>query len=119
MTAETIRLIEAELRAAYPATTAATEGSLRLIRLPEVHFSSGCRPATGSALVVLDPNAPKPDMYLSEVPALPSGNRVSVGTVTVAGQSWQTFSFNVTWEEGRHTAIQFLEGKLARLRRGS
>lgn len=119
MREETIRLAEQELKAAYPEATAATDGSRRLIRLPEVHFPSGCRPAIGTALVILDPNAPKPDVYLSEVPVLHSGNRVSIGNVMVAGQSWQTFSFNVIWEEGRHTAIQFLEGKLARLRRGS
>jgi hypothetical protein len=119
VTAETIRLIEAELRAAYPAATATTDGNRRLLRLPEILFPRGCRPDTGSALVVLDPNALKPELYLSEVPVLPSGNRVSVGTVTIGGQSWQTFSYNVGWEEGRHSAIQFLEGKLARLRRGT
>ena len=119
MTTETIRLMEEELKAAYPAATATTEGGRKLIRLPEVDFPSGCKPERGAALIVLDPNAPKPDMFLNEVPVLPSGNRVSAGVVTVAGQSWQTFSFNVTWEEGWHTAIQFVEEKLARLRRGS
>lgn len=119
MTRETITIVEEELKAAYPTATAATDGSRRLIRLPEVHFPAGCEPEAGGALIVLDPAAPKPEMYLTEVPVLPSGNRVSIGTVTVAGQSWQTFSFNVTWEEGRHTAIQFVEAKLARLHRGS
>src|SRR5215472_15689852 len=114
MTRETIELVEKELKAAYPAATAATNGNRRLIRLPEVPYPSGCRPATGTALVVLDPNSPKPELYLNEVPVLPSGSRVSIGSVMVAGESWQTFSFNVIWEEGRHTGIQFVESKLAR-----
>lgn len=119
MTAGTIQLIEEELRAAYPEATAATDAGRRLIRLPEVHFPAGCKPEIAAALMVLDPNAPKPDLYLNVVPVLRSGNQVSTGTVTLAGQTWQTFSFNVAWDEGRHTAIQFIEGKLARLRRGS
>jgi hypothetical protein len=116
---ETIQLHEEELRASYPNAVAATDGGRRLIQLPQVHFPAGCKPETGSALIVLDPATPKPDLYLTQVPTLPSGNQVSIGTVTLAGQTWQTFSFNVTWEEGKHTAIQFVEGKLARLRRGS
>jgi hypothetical protein len=119
MTGETIRLVEEELKAAYPEASATTDGNRRLIKLPEVHYPLGCRPATGTVLVVLDPSAPKPEVYLSEAPVLPSGSRVSIGNVTIAGQSWQTFSFNAAWEEERHTAIQFLEGKLARFRRGS
>jgi len=119
VTLETIRIIEEELKAAYPTAIAALDGNRRLVELLEVDFPRGCRPGTGSALIVLDPNSPKPGVYLREVPALPSGNRVSAGTVLVAGQSWQTFSFNVAWEEGKHTAVQFLEAKLARLRRGA
>jgi len=119
VTTETIELLEAELRASYPAAIAATDAGRRLIQLPQIHFPAGCNPETGSALVILDPTTPKPDLYLTKVPTLPSGNQVSIGTLTLAGQTWQSFSFNVTWEEGKHTAIQFVEGKLARLRRGS
>jgi hypothetical protein len=119
MTPETIQRLEEEIAAAYPDGTSTTDGGRRLIRLPKVHFPIGCKPEAGVALVVLDPNAPKPDLHLAEVPALPSGNRVSVGTIAVAGQTWQTFSFNLNWDEGGHTGLQFVEGKLARLRRGS
>ena len=119
MTTETIQLLEEELRTSYPKAVATTDGGRRLIQLPQVHFPAGCNPETGGALIVLDPAAPKPELHLVQVPTLPSGNQVSIGTVTLAGQTWQTFSFNVIWEEGRHTAIQFVEGKLARLRRAS
>lgn len=119
MTPETIQRLEGEIKTAYPDGTSATDAGRRLIRLPEVQFPAGCKPEGGAALVVLDPNAPKPELYLAEVPALPSGNRVSIGTIVVAGQTWQTFSFNLNWDDAAHTALQFIEGKLARLRRGS
>jgi len=117
MTLETIQLLEQELRATYPSAVTALDGGRRLVSLPEVDFPKGCRPSMGGALVVLDPNAAKPEMYLSQVPVLPSGGSVSVGTVSIGGQAWQTFSFNVAWEEGKHNAIQYVEAKLARLRR--
>ncbi len=119
MTAETIQRLEEEITAAYSDTTSTTDAGRRLIRLPKVNFPVGCKPEAGVALIVLDPTASKPDLYLAEVPSLPSGNRVSVGTVAVAGQTWQTFSFNLNWDEGGHTGVQFVEGKLARLRRAS
>jgi hypothetical protein len=119
MTAETIQRLEEEITAAYPDTKSTTDAGRRLIRLPKVDFPLGCKPEAGVALIVLDPNAPKPDLYLAEIPSLPSGTRVSVGTVTVAGETWQTFSFNLNWNEGGHTGVQFVEGKLARLRRAS
>jgi hypothetical protein len=119
MTAETIQRLEQEITAAYSDTTSTTDAGRRLIQIPKVNFPVGCKPEVGVALIVLDPTAPKPDLYLVEVPSLPSGNRVSVGTVAVAGQTWQTFSFNLNWDEGGHTGVQFVEGKLARLRRAS
>jgi hypothetical protein len=119
MTTDTIQRLEQELLAAYSAAVLATDGSRRLIRLPEVHCPEGCNPATVEALVLLDANAAKPELYLREVPTLTSGVRPNIGTVTVAGSTWQTFSFNLLWDENTHTAIQFLEGKLARFRRAS
>jgi hypothetical protein len=118
MTPETIQRLEEELAIAYSGVSAATDGSRRLLRLP-VQFPDGCRPATTEAIIALDPSATQPQLHLLEVPALPNGTRPNVGTTTVAGQSWQTFSFNVLWDEGRHTAVQFVEAKLARFRRAA
>lgn len=118
MTQETIDRLVTELKAAFLGAKTAQEGTQTLVRLPSVSFPKGCQPATSEALVVLDPQA-APQLYLKVIPTRSDGGAPrSTGTTTVAGESWCTFSFNVQWDENRHSAVQFVFGRLRRFALG-
>lgn len=114
MTQETIVRLVSELKVAFPGARTAGDGAQTLVRLPSVPFPRGCQPAASEALVVLDPQA-APQLHLKVIPSRPDGGRPrSTGTTTVAGESWCTFSFNMQWDESRHSAEQFVHGRLRR-----
>ncbi len=114
MTAEMIEKLEAELKEQYPGATSARDGARTLVKLPKVYLPPGCKPEATESLVALDPGAPKPELFIRSWPTLPNGAQPSSSAVTVAGESWFTYSFNVRWDEQRHTALQFVEGKFRR-----
>jgi len=115
MTSDAISRVRAELLAEYDGASEATEGQVVFIRLPKVFFPDGCKPATTSALVVLDPNQSAPKLLIRAAPQLPNGVAPkSVGPEGAAGEGWFTFSFNQPWDENTHTAVQFVEGRLRR-----
>ncbi len=114
LTAENIRRLASELKVFYTGAAVAEDGGRTWVKLPKVHFPSGRNPETTSALVELDPGQPQPQFFLRDVPALPTGQRPNVSPVTLAGESWFTYSFNLRWDENQHTAVQFVEGKLRR-----
>ena len=106
--------LEEELKASYDGAASTQDGNRRLVRLP-VTLPSGCRPKTALALVVLDPRADKPEIYLSTVPTLPSGARPAMGEVVIVGETWNSFSYALrNWEAATHTGEQFVQGKLRR-----
>lgn len=114
MTQESIERLVAELKAVFPDARSAREGTQTLVRLPSVSFPKGCRPAASEALVVLDPQAP-PQLHLKVIPTRSDGGTPrSTGTTTIAGESWCTFSFNLQWDENRHSGEQFVLGRLRR-----
>jgi len=115
MTQETIARLRAELVAAYENATEAVEGQVVLVRLPRVFFPRGCSPAETTGLVVLDPNQSTPKLLVKAAPTLPNGiGPRNVSPEGAAGEGWFTFSFSQPWDENRHTAIQFVEGRLQR-----
>lgn len=117
MTSETIDRLAAELKVAFPGARTARDGTQTLVRFPSVPFPEGCRPAESEALMVLDPQA-APQLYLKVIPTRSDGGTPrSTGTTTVAGESWCTFSFNVQWDENRHSGAQFVYARLQRFAR--
>ena len=112
MTAETIELLAAELKENYSDAMSAKDGTLTLVRLPEVRFSQACQPASTEALVVFDPAKAKPDFYLRVIPSI-RGAQPQHGTAMVGGDNWCSYSYNLQWTE-EHTAVQFVEGMLRR-----
>jgi hypothetical protein len=112
MTAETIEGLKTELKASYPGALVAQNGSVTLVRLPEVIFPSSCNPRSTPAMVGLDPGKPKPDFYLKAIPSV-RGAQPQYGTATVGGESWCTFSYNLKWDESS-SAVQFVQGMLRR-----
>ena len=115
MTLQTISRIAEELSQEYRGTATAKEGSATLVRLSKIMFPDGCQPAATEALVLLDTNRDKPLLLLKALPTLKNGTKPrSTGTATAAGESWTTFSFNQPWNEGLHSGLQFVEGRLRR-----
>jgi len=115
MQPHTVERLDAELRHAYVGATSTSDTGRRLIKLPAVHFPAGCRPDTARALVVIDPASNMPELYLSDVPVLPSGIKPSTGQVVIAGETWNTYSFALrNWEADKNTGEQFVQGKLRR-----
>lgn len=108
------RIVE-ELAAGYDDAARTDEGQKTMVRLPRIIFPDGCNPNETSALVVLDEQQPVPQLFIKQVPTLPNGGPPrSVSVVSIAGETWNTFSFNQPWDENTHTAIQFVEGRLRR-----
>jgi hypothetical protein len=115
MKPQTVERLESELAQAYTGTTSASDAARRLVKLPEIHFPAGCRPSIARALVVIDPASDKPELYLSDIPILASGNRPATGQLVIAGETWNSFSFALrNWDPDTNTAEQFVEGKLRR-----
>lgn len=112
MTPETIERLAAELKESYRGVASAKDGTLTLVRLPEVHFPPGCEPAATEALVAFDPAKGKPDFYIKVVPSI-RGAQPQGGTAVVGGDNWCTYSYNLRWTED-HTGVQFVEGMLRR-----
>ncbi len=114
MTQEIVDRLAAELKAAFPDAKVARDGTQTLVRIPSVSFPNGCQPTASEALVVLDPQA-APQLYLKVIPTRSDGGIPrSTGTTAVAGESWCTFSFNLQWDENRHSGEQFVLGRLQR-----
>jgi len=112
MTPETIQRLATELKENYRGAMEARDGSMTLVRIPEVHFPQACQPASTEALVVLDPAKAKPDFYVKVIPSV-RGAQAQHGTAVVGGDNWCTYSFNLQWNE-EHTAVQFVGGMLRR-----
>ncbi len=105
-----------EVAQAYANATSTTEANKTYLRLPKVNFPLGCSPSETAALVVLE-NGQPPQLLIKALPKLPNGKEPrSCSATTVAGDSWYTFSFTFKqpWDEDRHTAVQFIEGRLRR-----
>lgn len=108
------RLVE-ELADGYDSATRTDEGQKIMVKLPRVFLPDGCHPGETTVLILLDERQPTPQLFIKQVPTLPNGiTPRSVSAVPVAGESWNTFSFNQPWDENVHTAIQFVEGRLRR-----
>jgi hypothetical protein len=115
MTADTIARLVDELTRNYSGASSTVEGSVTLVKLPSVFFPNGCRPDHSPALVLLDPQQPAPRLLLKQLPSLKNGcTPRSVGSETIAGEGWFSFSYNQPWNEISHTALQFVEGGLRR-----
>src|SRR5690349_16140229 len=117
MNAASIETFVQELREAFLGAKVALDGTRTLVRLPTVAFPSGCKPETTEALVVLADGA-DPELYVKVIPKRPDGGTPrSTGTVPVGSETWCTFSFKVQWDGSRHSAVQFVMGRLARFAR--
>jgi hypothetical protein len=112
MTEAAIERLTSELKENYRGALSARDGTLTLVRLPEVHFPAGCQPGSTEALVAFDPAKAKPDFYIKVIPSM-RGAQPQHGTAVVGGDNWCTFSYNLSWTED-HTAVQFVEGMLRR-----
>ncbi|SRR5713101_353299 len=118
MTEDNIGRLVSELQEAYPGATVAREGRTVMVKLKQVHFPHGCLPESTEALVLLDPAQPKPRILVRHKPRTPGGmDPRNVNSESAASESWFGFSYNVPWEEGRHTAVQFVASAMRRFAR--
>src|SRR6267378_3289086 len=115
MTPETINRCVTELRRGYPGAERADEGYVALVRLPLINFPLGCQPLSTRGIVILDPGQPKPRLLIEDRPKTPGGATPrNVNLEMAGGEAWFCFSFNVPWDENRHSALQFVESALRR-----
>jgi hypothetical protein len=115
MTAESISRFASELERTSVGVLRTEDAGRTLLRVKGARFPTGCIPGSTDALVVLDPAQPKPRLLVKDKPRTPKGMEPrNVNPETVAGESWFCFSYNVAWDEGRHTAMQFVEGAIRR-----
>jgi len=79
----------------------AQDGNRTLVKIASVELYPSCRPQETPMLLVLDPNQPKPLVYVQPGQLLANG-RVprNSSTVLVGGEPWMQFSFNIPWADG-------------------
>jgi hypothetical protein len=115
MSPETITRCAQELLEKYAGSQSALDGGRVLVRLPVVHLPEGCVPPSTEALIILDPAQAKPRLLVRDKPRTPTGAHPrNVSPETAGGEAWHSFSYNVAWQEGKHTAVQFVESALRR-----
>lgn len=115
MKAENRRRFLDELASAYRDAVSTVEGTRTLVKTSGVGLPKGCAPPQTAVLVVIEDAQAAPQLYLKQLPKLPNGRDPrSTSPVQFGGETWYTFSFNQPWDEDRHTALQFVEGRLRR-----
>lgn len=118
MSPETINRCITEILEAYPGSRQAREGNSIFVRLARVYLPEGCLPACTEALVILEPSRPKPRLLVRDKPTTPTGRQPrNVSPEMAGGETWHAFSYNVAWQENKHTAVQFIESALRRFAR--
>ena len=115
MSPESIIRFVSEIQESFPACLRTEDAGRTLIRLQNVSFPAGCAPAATEALAVLEPGQPKPRLLVKHKPKTPRGMVPrNVNAEAIGGESWFSFSYNIAWDEARHTAQQFVEGAMGR-----
>jgi hypothetical protein len=99
----------------YNSVKLATNGPLTYARIDSVSLPGGCSPDLTPVLLVLRPGQPKPEIYVKPGIKLANGRDPrSVSVVTIEGESWLQFSYNLIWDPNQHSLVQFIEGALRR-----
>jgi hypothetical protein len=79
----------------------ATEGQRTLVVVGAVELPMGCRPPTTEILLLLDPAQAKPLHYVRPGQTLSNGQLPkNPTTTTIGGESWMTFSWDFSYQEG-------------------
>ena len=114
LTEQLIERLVGEMRERFPDAAVAKDAARTLVRLPALALPPGCEPEVTDVLVALAPGA-APELFIRQIPRRPGGVVPrSTGTTVIAGESWCTFSFNLQWDPNRHSAEQFVQGRLRR-----
>lgn len=111
---QTVERCVAELREIYEVSVS-VEGGNTFVKIKEAYFPQGCSPPKTEALVILDQAQPKPRLLVRHKPTTPKGvTPRNVSPEMAVGEAWFGFSYNVVWDEGKHSATQFVESALRR-----
>jgi hypothetical protein len=94
--------ITAQLASVYgEAIKVGQEGQRRLVQIAQVELYPGCQPPQTTMLIVLDPNHPKPQVFVTPGQRLANGRLPKNNSnILIAGQTWMQFSFNIPWSDG-------------------
>lgn len=115
MTTEVFACDLEEVKEQYSSVKVATNGSLTYVRLDSVSLPKGCTPESTPVLLVIRPGQAKPEIYVKPGIKLGNGREPrSVSTVTIEGESWLQFSYQLNWDSNQHSLVQFIEGALRR-----
>lgn len=78
----------------------AAEAGRTLVRIDAIDMPPGCKPETSPLMLVFDPSQPKPLPYVRQGQLLANGKvPTSTSPVSIGGEPWMQFSFNIPWEE--------------------
>jgi hypothetical protein len=101
--------ISAQLATVYgDSVKVGQDGQRRLLQMDGVELYPGCQPPKTAMLLVLDPNQPKPLVFVTPGQLLFNGRLPkNSSNILIAGQTWMQFSFNIPWVPGDN-AMRFL-----------
>lgn len=115
MTTEVLAGDLEDVKQQYTSVKVATNGLLNYVRIDSVSLPKGCTPESTPVLLVLRPGQAKPEIYVK--PGIKLGNGRdprSISTVTIEGEGWLQFSYQLNWDPSQHSLVQFIEGALRR-----
>jgi hypothetical protein len=114
MTSQTLTAEIEELKAAYGEVTTAGAPGQSLYRIAKAGLPTGCTPAEGPVLLVLQDGQP-PKVYAKPGIRTPNGTAPrSTSVVQVGGEEWMQFSYNLTGNPATYTLLQLVQASLQR-----
>jgi hypothetical protein len=115
MTTEVLANDLEDVKQQYATVKVANNGSLNYIRIESVSLPTGCMPESTPVLILLRPGQAKPEIYVKPGIKLSNGREPrSISPVTIEGESWLQFSYQLNWDPNQHSLVQFIEGALRR-----
>jgi hypothetical protein len=104
-----------DLKKYYGIVSIAHEDPVAYVRIQEVYLPKGCSPESTPVLLGLRVNQPRPEIYVMPGIRLPDGKEPrSISIVTILGESWMQYSYQLPYDRQVHSLDQFVEGSVRR-----
>lgn len=104
-----------ELKQYYDTVSMAYEDPVAYVRIQTVFLPRGCSPESTPVLLGLRVNQSRPEIYVQPGIRLPDGQEPrSISIVTILGESWMQYSYQLTYDRQVHSLDQFVEGSVRR-----
>ena len=104
-----------DLKEQFKSVSVSENGGNTYVLVQKATLPVGCNPEETPVLLVLNSGQPRPEIYVKPgIKILNGQDPRSTSVVSVQGQSWMQFSYNLEFDRSKHTLVQFIAGSLRR-----